>query len=663
MRDTILLTTHSTKFTELIGEAFKLQREGHIIALAASPLAQSSLVEDGLLPGEPVSPDARGRALQSLLRWTVDKLRPSGQHSWTALNWRHYNVLYGFYIQGLRVAELSERMAIADQTLYKIRPSAIAAAAAVLRHEMRNPLFTQERKNYAFADRYENCSPQEQLLLRIAAIFERPIPHRWLYQLAHLHRKNTENIQKPLYRLFQKHLLMSSRAGNDFMVHPDMRPYLLLQLELDERQLWHREAGRLYRDEKHAYLAAAHHLYQGRDFEAAARIIIAHYREIVDNLEMDELADLLAEFRRAELKSTDSWAKLNIIAGRVAEWQGKLSIATEKYREGLRAQNVAIKAEAFYRRGKAFENLDTDEAEAHYQQGIELLEKMDEHNPLLITLYIHRAWIFIQNRPDLERAAADLQRAQQAIQFQDLENRADLHNAWAELHFRRGEFAQATEQRLQAWTVANEMQDVERMLKFEYNLGMDYAYQSQYKKSLNRLERGKSLAVKAGNQEMEGLYNKGISNCYFWQGIYQEAVRYGLLAYHNFGETGNKKRQAHVCYDLAEAYNKLQNVSQQQRYFAEGMQIAQMLRDEQLIQDFEELARNYPALDMYGSLNERQKAAIKYVQQHGSIANLRYRTLTGISQKQAARDLGELVKREIFDKVGHGRATRYKMHT
>ena len=658
MNDAVLVAELQRQFVELVGEAFKLRREGHILALAASPLAQSSLLEACFLSGEPLSADVRGRALQSVLRWAVDKLRPGGPHSWTALNWRAYNVLDGFYIQGLRVAELSERMAIADQTLFKIRPPAITAAADVLRHELLDPQFAAERQNYALADRYQRCTPNEQLLLRVAAIFERPVPQRWLY---HLMQSKTTSIQEDIHSLSRERLLMSNVDASECLVHPEMRPYILLKSKPQTRQTWHRKAGQLYRDEQRDYLAAAHHLRQGRDFEAAAQLLMFHYQEIVDNLEVDELAALLNEFQRAELKAVDTWAMLNIIAGRVAEWQGKLHVALEKYRQGLQAQNVAIKVEAFYRRGKAFANLDVDKAQAHYQRGIELLEKLDARNPLLVTLYIHHAWIFIQNRPDLKRAADNLQHAQAAVQFPDRENRADLYNAWAELHARRGKLAQATEQRLRAWMIANELQDIERMLKFERNLGMDYAYQQQYDKAFERLESSKALAIKSGNQETVGACNKGIANCHFWQGAYPEAVHYGLLAYHNFSATASKKWQAHVCCDLAEAYSKLPDIAQGQHYFAEGMQIAQALEDEQLRQDFEKLGHQYPFLNVYGDLNVRQQAALAYVKQHGSIANRNYRELTAVSQKQAARDLRGLVAHGIFIKVGRGPATRYEI--
>ena len=142
--------------------------------------------------------------------------------------------------------------------------------------------------------------------------------------------------------------------------------------------------------------------------------------------------------------------------------------------------------------------------------------------------------------------------------------------------------------------------------------------------------------------------------------MHDKAIHYGLLAHKNFVETGIQKRQAHVCYDLAEAYNGMQDMPHGVRYFTEGLQIAQALDDTVLIQDFEELGRKRPFLNIYGALNKRQKSAIDYVAQHGSIANRGYRDLTGVAQKQAARDLKELVDCGIFIKTGHGRATCYK---
>jgi len=48
------------------------------------------------------------------------------------------------------------------------------------------------------------------------------------------------------------------------------------------------------------------------------------------------------------------------------------------------------------------------------------------------------------------------------------------------------------------------------------------------------------------------------------------------------------------------------------------------------------------------SLNERQKKAIEYVKEHGSITNKNLRLLFDISKRTASRDLADLVKKNIL---------------
>jgi hypothetical protein len=143
MKDTILLAEPLEAWRNQVVEALKLSRDGDLLALSTLALAHTSLIEDCFLAGEPVTADARGRALHSLLRWAVDKLRPGGQHSWTLPAWRAYNILASFYLQGMRASALAEALAIAEQTLYQWRPQAIAALAHLLREEVETPRDTQ----------------------------------------------------------------------------------------------------------------------------------------------------------------------------------------------------------------------------------------------------------------------------------------------------------------------------------------------------------------------------------------------------------------------------------------------------------------------------------------------------------------------------------------
>ena len=58
-------------------------------------------------------------------------------------------------------------------------------------------------------------------------------------------------------------------------------------------------------------------------------------------------------------------------------------------------------------------------------------------------------------------------------------------------------------------------------------------------------------------------------------------------------------------------------------------------------------------------LNERQVEGVLYVGTHGRITNREYRDLTGISRRWAAKELQEMVDREILATRGTGRTIHY----
>ena len=58
-------------------------------------------------------------------------------------------------------------------------------------------------------------------------------------------------------------------------------------------------------------------------------------------------------------------------------------------------------------------------------------------------------------------------------------------------------------------------------------------------------------------------------------------------------------------------------------------------------------------------LNDRQRQALEYVQEQGSISNHEYRQAFGVSNKTAYQDLQALVEWKMLQKVGQGRQTRY----
>jgi len=60
-------------------------------------------------------------------------------------------------------------------------------------------------------------------------------------------------------------------------------------------------------------------------------------------------------------------------------------------------------------------------------------------------------------------------------------------------------------------------------------------------------------------------------------------------------------------------------------------------------------------------LNPRQLKAVQYARENGKITNKEYREINEITEKTAFRDLEDLLKLKILDKVGENKSTYYKI--
>lgn len=680
MNDTILLAQPLEQFEEQITAALKSLREGDRLTLGALPLADTSLVAECFLSGEPITTDGRGRILRSLLRWGIERLRPEGDANWVKPAWRHYNILYHFYLEGTRASVLAEAMAVAEQTLYQLRAQAISALTGVVRSELAAPEQSASRQQIVNADRYARLSAGEQQVLRLAAIFPGAVPARLLHALAA--SLGNQDAPAATQQLILHYLVRSDAEGSEFVVHPALRRALLTQLLPTERQVAHRAAAEYYATQRN-FLEAAQQWRAGDQPERAAQTLIDHQRDIIDNLQVVELAHLIAHFRVSEL-SPGLWARLKILAGEIAEFTRDFATALVEYQQALAAPDLHTKALAYYRRAKAFEQTNSDESLAHYARCVQLLEgatpgtfagALDDvaHLTLLCNIYIDRAWLQMQVRTDLERAEADLLRARTLLDsapaLRDRPVWSDLHNALGEFYHRRAQPEQAVAHSWQAWLAANEARDRERMSKTAHNLGLVYMDNlRQYDRALEYLHKSEELARQTGNRQMEGLSAMSIGACYYWLGDRPAAIRQYTTAAAIFVECGNRALLARTHFGLAEAHAELDAPEAARHHHREGISIAAELGDQGALQDFAELAQRHPYLLAASAtpallLSDRQQQALAYVHQHGAITNRAYQTLTGVSQKQTVRDLNELVAAQFLQRQGNGRATCYVLAT
>lgn len=228
--DANLLDLSSDDFEAVVDETLKLhkqfQLEGDLSVLATSQLADSSLILDCLLTGQPSTIETRGRSLQGVLHWGVDRLSPGGAHSFIERQWQLYNSLFYPYLAegewavqsyqgqsdpapvdkadieseqylleleatqpmfaaklGWTFRKLSEKMSLSERALFRIRKQALKIVASRLHQELSTPQELDLRRKYVIEHRYRALRPDEQKILHLATILRKPLPLQDLQQL------------------------------------------------------------------------------------------------------------------------------------------------------------------------------------------------------------------------------------------------------------------------------------------------------------------------------------------------------------------------------------------------------------------------------------------------------------------------------------------------
>jgi len=96
--------------------------------LVNSPLMDTRMVREALQENEGVP----ARALRAVLTAAIERLRPAGERSMTSSEWMVYNILEMKFVQGRRIREIADRMAISESDFYRKQRVAIEQLAKAL---------------------------------------------------------------------------------------------------------------------------------------------------------------------------------------------------------------------------------------------------------------------------------------------------------------------------------------------------------------------------------------------------------------------------------------------------------------------------------------------------------------------------------------------------
>jgi hypothetical protein len=117
---------HSPEFEDWVKDALSHYWGGPKLTL--SPLVQLRVVRESLAQsdGDPT------KALRLVLGAAIERLKPDGKQNLSAPEWLLYNILEMRFIQGRRVREIADRLAMSESDLYRKQRVAIGQVARVL---------------------------------------------------------------------------------------------------------------------------------------------------------------------------------------------------------------------------------------------------------------------------------------------------------------------------------------------------------------------------------------------------------------------------------------------------------------------------------------------------------------------------------------------------
>lgn len=437
-----------------------------------------------------------------------------------------------------------------------------------------------------------------------------------------------------------------------------------------------------------APLTAVHHWQQVGEHRCAAQVLLATGAALLaqddddqagESPAADRLATLsqLLEHSSAQAVEAVVWGRLKRLSGRVAQVQAiqsprspndrraaLLQTAMTEYQEALRfLADSGEKAAVHYQLAELALPLDGALADQHLRSCIDLLTTTPSGSALLVRAYIKRAWLSIQQRPDLITAEANLKQAR--LLLDGLPMRApnvwsDWYNAWGTLCFCKGEFSKGVEALAQGIDLLREQPNQVRLCMMLHNQGLEFSTQqsAEQRIALHYLQQSLAIAIRIQHLQMQMLCYKAIGGCYFHQQQYEEAIRYYEQAYALIPADSDFK--VHLCYDLAEAHVMRLAPEAAITHFRQGLTLAQQMALPELIAAYHELATQSPWLRIE-PYKPRMDAAIRLLLTQGQVKSQEYAQAANINEKTALKDLQDWVAQKILHQTGKARATAYAL--
>jgi len=679
-------------FVEWTNLSFKVYHS--LLALSRSPLANSRLVVPALVLDD-VSPtaDERGRALQLVLRWSVEGLapgpvryplgepRPFDDPTWRDPLWWRYNILRHRYLEPLHPDEFVDGGRYTESlialtgiptadTFFHERNRAIREVAQRLEQQRATGEADQAIQQLALNEVYHPLQDQAdpETLLGIAATFLDVFPRALLLQMAeHEHLVNVDSV---LHYLLTHRFLRSGDDNSTFLLSPVLQNYVYRRQSQSQQAHRHRQAADFFALHGEALLAA-YHWQRARQWSRAATILLEAYDELVNELQITALRDALNEFKIEHLQLSE-WREIQIRICDLCIHLGQREEALEACRLALKGASASPHYARIYRRmGKLYEKYNQQHSLIYYQQAA---EKFTAGDPELVDLLKDRGWLHVLRR-EWPQAEADLQLALAQAHEEARSIRADIYDALASLNRDQKRFDLAIEYARKALLLREELGNLIRVADSFNNLGLLYTAPQDYVHAVAAFEEAMKIYRKLGNGERTATALLNLGTAHHFNGQLRQAVnayQESLCMAHTAGVPLAEVR-AHA--NLAEAFTELDHRDEARHHWQIGHNLSCEAGFDDEVVYFAELRAKLqifvqsegavPAQDQGQptavGLGRDEQMALSLAEKEGRLNNKQLMAEANISRATAARCLANLVQSGYLERHGKGRRTYYTL--
>lgn len=586
----------------------------------------------------------RGYAVQAALRWGLEQLKQSG----ITYQVQSYETLWLRYVERLTVSECARALDRDENTVKQRQRKGWERLGNVLAAEWENRLAVDPRRALMMQLQYEVCTPDERQLLGFLAVFRGVVNVRVALIV------DAVQFQPHLARLLERKLV-SQNEQMEIVMSPSIRAVVRHNLKAVDVVLFNRLAADFYTQQGNE-IETIYHWQQAGEQERAIERLLARYRQL-DNGAMLAILD---GFER-ERVSSNSWAKLKLLSGRLSQTSQNLEDARTEYEAALTAEDVLVQAEAYYRLGRLYRQLNVDQSFTYFTLCQQIVADNTTQPALRLSIQslLQETWVFIDQQKDLVKAKKRLEQISELLQNymgdDTMALEADVANGWASYYALQQNSAESVVHRRRAWMLARQTQDINRAMRFGNNLASDYLNSGKFDDAERMFLECQSLAQVEKNEWVVAACHKGLGACYLRSDV-GKAIQHYESAYRYFDAADNHHWRSTTCYDLAEAHLLNGTLDNAQRYFDEGLQLAIAANNEFVHNAFEQLQHDYLELS---SLHLTLRQIINYTRISGKISKKRCVDQLGIKPRTVNRRLNELIERGIIQKQGKGRNVHY----